>query len=111
MSSFQSRKLLNSEIGVRKTNVGVAGAINGVNTTYETPDEFIPGTLEVLLEGITLNSDQSDPTRDVNITKTGPKAYKEFTIITQPDNPNGLNSPPCQGESLKVNYQRRVRCD
>jgi len=110
MSSFQSRKLLNGLIGVRKTNIPAIGLKNNVNLVYELPDEFIPDTLEVMLEGITLNSNQSDPTRDVTITVTGPGAFKEFTIVLQPDVPNALNQPPCQGESLLVAYQTRVTC-
>lgn len=110
MSSFQSRKLLNSLVGQRRTNVPLIGDKNNVNLVFETPDEFIPGTEEIVLEGIDLNGDTTDPNKDYSVTTTGAKANREITLIVDTNVKNQIHSPPKQKESLLANYQRRITC-
>ena len=82
------------------------GARDGSNLTYQTQYRFQPGSLEVYLSGDKMNANQSDPERDLDVTTTGANAFKEFTFIIKPNVPEALCDPPCQGESLLVNYRR-----
>ena len=86
------------------------GLKNNSNLVYETPDEFIPGTEEILLEGITLNGDVLDPIRDYDVTLVGANAHKEITLRLESNVRNQIHSPPKQGESLHAAYQTRVVC-
>lgn len=80
------------------------GAKDSLNLIYRTNFEFIQGTLEVFLSGISLVSNQTDPNRDFNVHPDN----KGFTILIDPSVSFRLNKPPKQRESLFVNYRKRI---
>lgn len=93
-----------SKVGIPVKNVQPIGLRNNVNLTYSTPDEFIPGSLEVFLSGFKLNGDPTDPDRDYSelVTNNG------FILHIDPMKSHRLNSPPKQFESLATNYSKRI---
>jgi hypothetical protein len=78
------------------------GLKNGINLTYTTAFEFIPGSLEVFLSGINLINNGSDRDFDVAIDNKG------FTILIAPTLSHRLNTPPRQREPLVVNYRKKI---
>lgn len=93
-----------SQTGIPIKHEIPVGDKNNQNLTYETAFEFIPGTLEVVLSGMMLNGNQSDPRRDFVVTA----GNKGFTLLLMPNDPDRLNSPPRQFETLFVNYRKRI---
>lgn len=93
-----------SQTGIPIKHELPAGAKNNLNLDYETQFEFIPGTLEVVLSGISLNGNQADPRKDFVVAA----GNKGFTILLEPNDPDRLNSPPRQFETLFVNYRKRI---
>lgn len=91
---------------IKVVNEIPAGDKDGVNLTYTTAQPFIAGTLEVYLSGLKLIGDQSDPMRDYD--EAGD--LKGFTLLLEPNDRNRLNTPPCQDESLTVNYLVEPTC-
>ena len=74
------------------------GARNNVNISYDTGFEFIPGSLEIFVDGKKL--DLADYTEKLT--------FDGFDIIVDPSSGNRLNSPIKQSETISVNYLRRV---
>lgn len=75
------------------------GLKNCVNLVFTTSFEFIPGTLQVFLSGLRLESGV-DYTEAVN--------NQGFTILIDASNRSRLNKPPLDSESFTVNYSRKV---
>ena len=73
------------------------GAKNGVNLTFVSPDEFLPGTLQVYLSGLFL-----DKILDFTVMPDN----KTFKIVLAPNSPTRLNVPPLQNEPLNISYMR-----
>lgn len=96
-----------SQSGVPIENEKPIGAKNGVNLSFATDFEFIPGTLEVFLSGDKMNGDVDDPDRDFD---EGPD-NQSFTIRIDPQKAHMLNCPPLQDEALEVSYKRRITFD
>jgi hypothetical protein len=91
-----------SLVGIPKTGIEPIGDKDSLNLVYETPEEFVVGTLEVFLSG-----DKLDP-QDFLVTNTGPEANRQFTIVLNPNDPERLNAPPFQNEPLTVSYSKRI---
>lgn len=94
-----------SKCGVPVTHEIPIGDKNRQNLEFETEFEFIPGTLQVVLSGMLLNGNQSDPARDFEVDTS---TYKKFTLLLAPNDASRLNSPPRQYETLFVNYRKRI---
>jgi hypothetical protein len=90
--------------GIPVTNEIPSGLKNRVNLTYRTSFEFVSGTLEVFLSGLTLNGNQLDPERDFSVHPDN----KGFTIVINAGKASALNCPPRQDEPLFVNYRKRI---
>lgn len=87
--------------GLPVKNEVPAGATNNLNLAYGTAFEFIPGTLEVFVDGRKLTGGiGKDYVENVN--------FDGFDILINADDGNRLNSPIQQTEELVVNYHRRV---
>jgi len=84
--------------GVLVKNVTPTGAIDCDNIDYTVPDEFVPGTLEIWLDGIKLDGNQFTENLD----------HKGFQLVIDPNNKNGLQEPVSPSESLSVNYCKKV---
>ena len=80
------------------------GLKDKINLHYRTEFEFIPGSLQVILSGVELNGNQSDPERDFTVDGDN----KGFTLVLAPNAAHRLNSPPRQYEPLHVNYLKRI---
>ena len=65
-------------ISAQETGVELLGAINGVNTTFTTPDLFIPSTLAVYYNGQRL---KEGPLKDYTLTESGGAGTGFDTII------------------------------
>lgn len=96
-----------AKVGIPRKNIIPGGVLNNSNLLFTTPEEFIPGTLEVFLSDFKLNGNQADPERDYTefVTNNG------FQIHLDPSKSYRLNSPPKQFESLHVNYSKRITFD
>lgn len=75
------------------------GLKNCMNLVFSTSFEFIPGTLQVFLGGLRLESGV-DYTEAVN--------NQGFTISINASDRTRLNKPPLDSESFTVNYSRKV---
>jgi hypothetical protein len=80
------------------------GLKNSINLTFATEFEFVAGTLEVFLSGMSLIGKPTDPNRDFDVHLDN----KGFTIRVEPMLSHRLNKPPKQRESLTVNYRKRI---
>lgn len=96
-----------SQVGIIISNEIPIGAKNGVNLIFNTANEFIPGTLKVVLSGLTLNGNQADSERDFTVNGTN----DGFTINLDGNKSWRLNSPPKQREELIVHYAKRITFD
>lgn len=78
------------------------GAVDNSNLVYRTSFEFIPGSLEVFLDGDKLDFDE------FNVTTTGTNKYKEFTIVLHGNGSNKIRKAPIFGEEITVKYNKRI---
>jgi len=78
-----------------RKNIIPIGNKNGINLSFQAPEEFDPNTVEVFLSGLFLNK-----TLDFTIKPDN----KTFIIVLEPNDPTRLNVPPLQDESLRINY-------
>lgn len=87
--------------GLPVKNEVPTGARDNVNVDYGTAFEFIPGTLEVFVDGRKLT-----PGAGLDVVEN--LTFNGFTILINAGDGNRLNSPIQQTEDLLVNYSRRV---
>ena len=97
-----------SKVGIPVKNEIPIGSIDGVNLSFLTMFEFVDGTLEVFLDGLKLNGNQTDAERDFDVISVGPNTNKGFTLLLDSDRAMRLHEPPCYGESLIVSYGKRI---
>lgn len=87
--------------GLPVKNEVPVGLTNNVNLAYDTAFEFIPGSLEVFVDGRKL-------TPGVGKDYVENATFDGFDILINASASNRLNSPVMQSEELLVNYLRRV---
>ncbi len=80
------RLLIGPETGGQVTNETLTGAVNGINATFTTAHNFVPGTVEVFLNGL------------------AQKIVNDFQTIGQ--NTIVLVNSPGSGERITANYLR-----
>jgi hypothetical protein len=84
--------------GLQQKNISPAGANNCVNIDYTVPEEFVPGTLEIWLDGIKIDPDCYTENLD----------HLGFQLLIDPAGKNSLQEPLDPSESLRVNYCKKV---
>ena len=97
----------NAQEAIEEHGIHILGEIptgikNGINLTFTTAFEFMPGSLEVFLSGINLINNGANRDYDVAIDNKG------FTILIAPTLSHRLNKPPMQRESFAVNYRKKI---
>ena len=70
------------------SNATIVGAIDGVNTIYDSSQNFEPGTMEIMLNGVDLSIDD-------DYTETGPN---EVTFVEAPET----------GDKIIFRYQKAL---
>jgi len=76
-----------------------SGLLNGVNTFFQTTNEFRSGTLEVYLDGRKLSENDFSEGGDL----------QSFSLIIDASDFSRLSSPPCNDEELRVSYIKAVK--
>lgn len=97
MSSFVKKRTSPEEV----TGEDPSGLKNNQNLAYQTENEFIPGSLKVYLSGLRL----------ANVDFTTGVDNKSFTLILNPNDPDRLNCPPQQDETLIIDYLKNIVCN
>jgi len=90
------------QVIIKRTDQVPIGKKNNVNLHFTLPnnEKFQEGTLEVFLSNVKMNTNANDPDRNVDLDAD----RRGFTFRVIPDDPEHLNAPPQQNESLLINY-------
>jgi len=106
MSSVGRRDKTNLSLDI-VVNECAIGTPDGVTTVFQTASTFLPGTLEVYLDGSKLNGDKSDTDRDYDELSDN----QSFQFRLDAENPNRMSVPPCQSEKILVSYVKASSLD